>query len=225
MNIEELGAEFEAQNPTAAEGKKDLVCVKENNAVTERAEKNQISANTVVGDTQQKILSLAQNKIQSDKIIKKHARKIAEITDKAIKVDAEKTALNVEKQDAANKVEKQEIKNKLIVLKAEAKRLRKEQAQLNREQKADHKARRKKQKWDLYSGKLTKMGYSYVPNVFILSMLLFFDGVKSFFDGVGKVSTSFVVAMKWVLLIGAILIVLFSIPVTREWITNLLKGG
>ncbi len=224
MNIEELGAEFEAQNPTAAEEKKDLVCVENNEEVSEY-KPAALSANDVVGNTQQEILKRAKDKIKSKKILKKHASRIAKITDKAIGVDAERAALNVEKQDAANKVEKQEIKNKLIVLKAEAIRLRKEQAQLNREQKADHKARRKKQKWDLYSGKLTKMGYSYVPNIFILSMLLFFDGVKSFFDGVGKVSTSFVVAMKWVLIVGAILIVLFSVPVTREWITNLLKGG
>lgn len=223
MNIEELGAEFEAQNSNAAEEKKDLVCVENKEEVAEY-KPDALSANDVVGNTQQEILKRAKDKIKSEKILEKHASRIAKITDKAIGVDAERAALNVEKQDAANKVEKQEIKNRLIVLKAEATRLRKEQAQLNREQKADHKARRKKQKWDLYSGKLTKMGYSYVPNVFILSMLLFFDGVKSFFDGVGKVSTSFVVAMKWVLIVGAILIVLFSVPVTREWITNLLKG-
>ena len=69
------------------------------------------------------------------------------------------------------------------------------------------------------------MKYTYVPNVFVLSMLLFFDGIRSFFDGLGTVSTSIVIAMKWVLLFGAICIVLFSIPVTREWIVNLLGGN
>lgn len=77
----------------------------------------------------------------------------------------------------------------------------------------------------MYKDKLEKMKYTYVPNVFVLSMLLFFDGIRSFFDGLGTVSTSIVKAMKWVLLFGAICIVLFSIPVTREWIVNLLGGN
>ena len=71
----------------------------------------------------------------------------------------------------------------------------------------------------------SKMKYSYVPNAFILSMLLFFDGVKSFFDGLGTVSTAIVKALKWVILVGLILVVLFSIPITREWIINLLSTG
>lgn len=213
MDIEKLAEKFEQEQPEES---------KPETAVAVKSEGG-ISAFDVVGGTQQEVLRRAQDKINSEKILEKHASKIAKITDKAMEVDAERAALNVQQQDAVNKVEKQEIKNKLIVLKAEAKRLKREQKQQSREQKADHKARNKAAKWEQYKDKLTKMNYTYVPNPFILSMLLFFDGLKSFFDGLGTLSTAIVKALKWVLLIGAILIVLFSIPVTREWIINLLN--
>lgn len=220
MNIEDLARKFEEENPNVTEQKKDLVSVE---SVKEVADIPNTSTDDVVGKTKQQILQRAQEKIKSNKIIEKHAKKLAQISDDAIKVDSERADLKVRQQDADNKVEKQEIKNRLIVLKAEATRLKKEQQQLNREQRADHKARNKAAKWDLYKGKLGKMGYDYVPNVIVLSMLLFFDSIKSFFDGVGAVSTAAVKALKWVLLIGAILIVLFSVPVTRNWLINLLN--
>lgn len=213
MDLEKLAREFEEnQQPKA-----NIEVVKSNIATK--------SAMNVVDDVQQEILRRAKQKINSESILEKHANKITKITDEAMRVDAERASLNVKEQDAANKAEKQEIKNKLIVLKAEAKRLKKEQRQLNLDQKAEHKARSKQAKWDLYKDKLKKMKYDYVPNRFILSMLLFFDGVKSFFDGIGAVSTAFLKAMKWILLLGAILIVLFAIPVTREWILEILRGG
>lgn len=204
------------------------VPIQENNhssLVEKSIESNILSVDTVVENVQQKVLGLAKEKINSEKILDKHAENIAKITDKAMEVDAERVSLTVEQQDADNKVTKQEIKNKLIVLKAEAIRLEKEQKQLNKEQKADHKRRNKEARWELYKNKLEKMNYSYVPNIFILSMLLFFDGVRSFFDGLGTVSTAIVKAFKWVILIGIVLIVLFSIPVTREWLINLLGGN
>lgn len=221
MDIEELAREFEAENQNTVENT-NLISV-EKNEVAEQTDINPLSANSVVVEAQKTILQRAKDKIVEDKILEKHAKKIADITDKAIKVDADRAALNVAKQDADNKTDKQEIKNKLIVLKAEASRLKKEQKQLNREQRADHKARNKEAAWQLYSGKLTKMKYDYVPNKFILSMLLFFDGMKSFFDGLGTVSTAIVKALKWVLLVGAIAGILFAIPATREWLINLLK--
>ncbi len=180
--------------------------------------------NKVLEGVQKKILEEASKKISSKDIVEKHAESLKEMADKAIQVDAEKASLIVAKQDADNKVEKQKIKNQLIELNAEAKRIAREQKQLNKEQKADHKARNKQAKWDIYKDKLEKMKYSYVPNPFVLSMLLFFDGVRSFFDGLGTVSTAIVKALKWFILCGAILIVLFSIPVTREWIINFLGG-
>lgn len=237
MNQEELkrfAKEFEAQqdkteqmeSTTADAAIESPPVVK---TETECLEQPTVSANVdfgaVVGGVQQEILVKAKKKIASDKIVEKHSESLKNIADKALEVEAEQASLQVQQQEADNKVRKQEIRNQLIVLKAQAKRLEKEQKQLNKEQRADHKARNKQAKWELYGDKLSKMKYSYVPNVFILAMLLFFDGVRSFFDGLGTVSTAIVKALKWVLLIGAILIVLFSIPVTREWITNLLSGG
>lgn len=222
MNFEEMAQEFEAKQ--AEKDVERAVAVIENKDVANPLPQS-ITAYDVVGGTQQEILKRAQEKINSEKILEKHAAKIAKITDDAMAVDAERAALNVQQQDANNKAEKQEIKNRLIVLKAEAKRLRKEQKQLNIEQKANHKARNKAAKWELYKDKLEKMKYNYVPNAFVLSMLLFFDGLKSFFDGLGTVSTAIVKALKWVLLIGAIFIVIMAIPVTREWFKNLIAGG
>lgn len=170
------------------------------------------------------ILKKAEEKINSEKIIDKHAEQIAKIKDKQISVDTQRASIKVEKEEVNNKVEKQEIDNKLIVLNAEARRLKREQKQLDKEQKAQHKIRSKNAKWEVYKDKLTKMNYSYVPNAFILGMLLFFDGLKSFFDGLGAVSTAIVKAFKWILIIGIIVAVLFIIPVTRYWIVDLLSG-
>lgn len=178
----------------------------------------------VVGGVKQNILNKAKEKIADEKSVDRHAENLKNIANKALDVEAEYASLQVQEQEADNKVHKQEIKNRLIVLKAEAVRLAKEQKQLNKEQKADHKRRNMEAKWELYKDKLTKMKYTYVPNAFVLAMLLFFDGVRSFFDGLGTVSTAIVKALKWFILIGIILIVLFSIPVTREWITNILTG-
>lgn len=232
-DLERFAQEFEAQQPKTEQ---PIEAVSETDALPvvktethEITERKVVSPNgdfvAVVGGVQQDILERAQKKISSEKIVDKHAENLKKVADKAFEVDAERASLTVQEQEADNKVRKQEIKNRLIVLKAEAKRLEKEQEQLNREQKADHKARNKAAKWELYKDKLEKMHYSYVPNIFVLSMLLFFDGVRSFFDGLGTVSTAIVKACKWLFLIGAILIVLFSIPVTREWLINLLSGG
>lgn len=225
--LERLAREFEAQQTQEAVGEKDaLPVVKTEHEITERTV---VSPNggfaSVVGGVQQDILDKAKEKISDEKIVDKHAESLKKVADEALRVQAEQASLQVQQQEANNKVRKQEIRNQLIVLKAEAQRLEKEQKQLNKEQEADHKARNKAAKWELYKDKLTKMHYSYVPCAFVLAMLLFFDGVRSFFDGLGAVSTAIVKALKWVLLISAILIVLLAIPVTRDWLTNLLAGG
>lgn len=176
-----------------------------------------------IGDAKQKIIQKAAEKIQDEKLIEKHSDAIAKISDRALEVEAEKQRLIVEEVNADNKVVAQEIKNRLIVLKAEAKRLEKEQKQLDKDQKADHKRRDKDAKWELYGEKLTKMKYTYVPNIFVLSMLLFFDGLKSFFDGLGSVSTAIAKAFKWVLIAAIILAAIMIIPVSREWLLSLLQ--
>lgn len=179
----------------------------------------------VVGSVSHDILARAQEKISDEKIVDKHAENLKRVADRALEVDAERANLTVQEQDADNRVHKQEIRNRLIVLKAEAERLEREQKQLNREQKAEHRARNKAAQWELYKDKLERLHYDYVPCTFVLAMLLIIDGIRSFFDGLGTVSTAIVKALKWVLLVGAILIVLLAIPVTRDWLTNLLSGG
>lgn len=236
-DIEKLAQEFEAQDNTAEQSAEiiqeneaealPVVMAEQPKEIIEQAPASAPVGNfsSVVEGVGQDILGEARKKITDPKVINKHAEQLKDIADKSLDVQAETASLVVQQQDADNKVKKQEIKNRLIVLKAEAGRLEKEQKQLDKEQKAEHKAKNKQAKWELYKDKLSKMGYTYVPNVVILAMLLFFDGVKSFFDGLGTVSTAIVKACKWLFLIGAILIVLFSIPVTREWIINLLSGG
>lgn len=178
---------------------------------------------TAVGDTQRKIIEKAKEKINDEKMIEKHSESIAKITDRALEVEAEQQRLVVEKVNADNKVVAQEIKNRLIVLKAEAKRLKREQKQANKDQKQEHKRRNQEAKWELYKGKLTKMKYDYVPNELILRMLLFFDGLVSFFNGIGATSTAIVKALKWLIIIAVLIVIIIAIPVTREWFLTLLK--
>ena len=223
-NIEEQQSAIE-QSTTMETGAPLVVKTNDENLAERPAFSVGGNFSSVVGSVQQDILAKAQEKISDERIVDKHAENLKKVADRALEVDAERANLSVQEQDADNKVRKQEIKNKLIVLNAEAKRLKKEQKQISKEQKADHKARNKAAKWELYKDKLERMHYSYVPCGFVLAMLLFFDGVRGFFDGLGAVSTAMVKALKWVLLIGAILIVLFAIPVTRDWLTNLLSGG
>lgn len=174
-------------------------------------------------EAKKRIVEKAAEKIQDESIIEKHSEEIARISDRAIEVDAERQRLAVEEANADNKVIAQEIKNRLIVLKAEAKRLKKEQKQLDKDQKFEHKKRVKEAKWDMFGKKLQKMKYDYVPNAFVLAMLLFFDGVKGFFDGLGSVSTAIVKAFKWVLIGVAIISVIMIVPVTRDWFLSLLQ--
>ena len=235
MDLEKLAQDFDAQEnvveqtdeiiPETKTEELSVVVTDQPKALVEPNGTANVGFSSVVGSVQSNILEKAKVKITDEKIVEKHAESLADIADKALEVQAETASLQVQEQEADNKVRKQEIRNKLIVLNAEADRLKREQKQFNKEQKADHKARNKQAKWELYKDKLTKMKYSYVPNAFILSMLLFFDGVKSFFDGLGTVSTAIVKALKWVILVGLILVVLFSIPITRELIINLLSTG
>lgn len=175
-----------------------------------------------VDNVKGKIINEALIKVDNKHSIDKHAKKLADVADEALRADVEKESLKVEKTKADNKVEKQEIRNRLIELKTETKRLKKEHKQILKEQKAEHKKRNKDILWEVYKGKLEKMKYDYVPNIVILKMLLCIDGIVSFFDGVGKISTAIMKAIKWLIIIGIVIGVLMIVPVTREWALNLL---
>lgn len=183
----------------------------------------QVGVGEAIFDVKEKVIKEAVEKINDEKIINKHSDKIAEISDQALEVEAEQQRLIVEKAKANNKVVKQEIKNQLIILRAEAKRLRMEQKQIDKDLRAKHKKQNKEHLWEIYGDRLTKAHYDYVPNIFVLGMILVIDGVKSFFDGVGAISTSIVRAVKWALLIVAIVAVVMIIPITRNWILDLFQ--
>lgn len=175
-----------------------------------------------VDNVKDKITNEALVKVDNRHSIDKHAKKLADVADKALRADIDKEDLKVEKTKAENKAKKQEIKNRLIALKTEAKRLKREHKQILKEQKADHKKRNKDILWETYKDKLEKMKYTYVPNIVILKMLLGIDGIVSFFEGVGKISTAIMKAIKWLIFIGIAIGVLMVIPTTRNWILNLL---
>lgn len=195
---------------------KEIVEKRENNTAYFENVSNAIT------QVEERIVEKAVVKVNDQKIIEKHSRKLAEISDKAIEAETEKQELVVESKRADNKVRRQEIKNRLIELQTETIRLQKEQKQILKEQKADHKKRNKDAQWQIYQGKLQKMGYTYVPNPFILKMLLCIDGIVSFFEGVGKISTAIMKAIKWIIILGIIAGVLFAIPTTRDWLTGLM---
>lgn len=198
-----------------------------NEIVEKKTQETQIQETGVgvggaVGNVKGKIVDEAINKVDNNKSVKKHADELAKVANDAIRADIDKENLKVQRTRAENKAEKQRIKNELIALKTEAKRLKREKKQILREQRADHKKRNKDALWEIYKDKLTKMGYSYVPNRFVLGMLLFFDGVVGFFNGVGAISTAIMKALKWILIAGVIFGVLMIFPTTKEWLLGLL---
>ena len=198
-----------------------------NEIVEKKTQETQIQETGVgvggaVGNVKGKIVDEAINKVDNNKSVKKHADELAKVANDAIRADIDKENLKVQRTRAENKAEKQRIKNELIALKTEAKRLKREKKQILREQRADHKKRNKDALWEIYKDKLTKMGYSYVPNRFVLGMLLFFDGVVGFFNGVGATSTAIMKALKWILIVGVIFVVLMIFPTTKEWLLGLL---
>ena len=134
-----------------------------------------------INEVEEKIVQKAVLKVNDEQIIEKHAKRLAEISDEALEAETEKQELIVKDKKAQNKAEKQEIRNRLIALKTEAIKLKREKKQTLKEQKADHKKRNKDALWEIYKDKLTKMKYTYVPNRFILKMLLFMVVVKLVF--------------------------------------------
>ena len=198
-----------------------------NEIVEKKTQETQIQETGVgvggaVGNVKGKIVDEAINKVDNNKSVKKHADELAKVANDAIRADIDKENLKVQRTRAENKAERQRINNELIALKTEAKRLKREKKQILREQRADHKKRNKDALWEIYKDKLTKMGYSYVPNRFVLGMLLFFDGVVGFFNGVGATSTAIMKALKWILIAGVIFGVLMIFPTTKEWLLGLL---
>ena len=173
-------------------------------------------------ETKRNIVDKAMPKINDEKIVEKHAKKLAENADESIRVELEQQQLEIAKGDAKNKVTRKEIANQLFVLKQEAIRLKKEQKHLNKLQKEEQIKESDRVYWANHGTTLEGYKMHEGSNRTFCNVLLWLDGVKGFFLGLGKVSTALISALKYVLIVGAILIVLLIIPVSREWLLNLL---
>ena len=203
MNIEKLAQQFEAQHSKTEYPKVE---------VTEL----ELPAVVLTENENADIQSVAEN-TESEK----NDGEESKLADELRKAQEERENLRVQKQEADNKIRKQEIKNDLIVLKAKAIRLKREQRQLIKEQKIDHKVRSKEARWQLHKDSLTQMKYTYVPNLIVLYVLLFINGVTGFFKGLRAVNPTLLKVIRWVVVIGIILAILFSIPSTNQWLRNL----
>lgn len=188
--------------------------------------KNAIGFNTSVeetlGNVKSKILSNAEDKINDEKIIEKHSKKLAENADEAIAVELDKQSLENEKKKADNKATKKEIKNRLFVLKQEAKRLKKEQRHLNILQKQEQKKESDKTYWQNHGDTLAQYKMHEGSNRIFCEILLWLDGIKGFINGLGSLSTAIINALKWIILGGLAFIVIMIIPNLREWFLTLL---
>lgn len=173
-------------------------------------------------DTKKNIVEKALPIINDERIVKKHAKKLAENADEGIKVELETQELEIKKKHATNRVTRKEISNKLYILRQEAKRIKKEQAHLNAQQKEEHRMKNEELYWRNHGDTLTEYKMRKGSNRLFCDILLWLDGIKGFLTGLGKVSTALIGALKWILIISAVLIVMLIIPVTREWLLDLL---
>lgn len=170
----------------------------------------------------QSIVEKASEQINDKAKIDKKAKTLTELVDKKFAVDAETKNVEIEEQDVNNKAKKKELRNRLIVLRNEAKRIKKEQKNLNKQQRIEHKNATKAALWETYGKALTELGYDYVPNKLTLAILMFLVGAKAFINGMNKIGNALVKCLKWAFVIGFILVIVFSIPASRQWILNVL---
>lgn len=185
-------------------------------------ELSNVNTSNVLGTVKEDILQGAKQKLDNQKTKDKHSKKLAEVADTAIEAEIEIERLKVSKIQAKNKADKRAIANELYVLKQEHKRNKKEQRSLNENQRIEHKIIVKEKKWETYGKSLQTLGYDYVPNIIVLSIIMFLVGAKAFFNGIAKTGDSMVKALKWIILVVAILAIIFIIPVTREWLLSIL---
>lgn len=185
-------------------------------------ELSNVNTSNVLGTVKEDILQGAKQKLDNQKTKDKHSKKLAEVADTAIEAEIEIERLKVSKIQAKNKADKRAIANELYVLKQEHKRNKKEQKSLNENQRLEYQKIAKEKKWETYGKSLQTLGYDYVPNIIVLSIIMFLVGAKAFFNGIAKTGDSMVKALKWIILVVAILAIIFIIPVTREWLLSIL---
>lgn len=172
--------------------------------------------------TVESIVTKAQERINSEEITDKHARALAENADARIANEIDRQNVENERRAADNEISRKELSNTLFRIKQESKRLREEQRHLAAMQKQAHKAEKKKAYWEAHKASLEQYGMHEGSSRLACNILLFLDGVKGFFLALAKVSDALVKALKWILIILLITGVIMAIPVTRNWILNLL---
>lgn len=170
----------------------------------------------------EKIVTEAQKKVGDQKIIDKNAKALADVAQERLTNEIERQRVENKRNEATNKVDKKEIANELYKIKQESKRLKKEQKHLSAMQAQEHKSARAEAYWSEHKDTLVQYGMKQGSSRLACNILLWLDGVKSFFTGLSKVSDAIVKALKWVLIVGGVFAVLMIVPVTRNWLLDLL---
>lgn len=185
-------------------------------------EDNQAPVSVALEATAASIVEKAQEKINSDKIVDKHAKALARNADARIANEIEKQNVANEKAKAKNASDRKEIANALFKLKQEGKRLKSEQKHLSKMQKSAQKAEKKHNYWESHKDTLEQYKMHEGSSIVACTILLFLDGVKCFFIGLSKVSEALVKAIRVFLVFAIIFAVLMLVPITRQWFLTLL---
>lgn len=170
----------------------------------------------------EKIVTEAQKKVGDKKTIDKNAKALADVAQERLTNEIDRQRVENARKAADNKIDRKTLANELYKIKQESKRLKKEQRHLSAMQKQRHEQDRSAAYWGEHSETLLQYGMKQGSSRIACNILLWLDGVKSFFTGLGKVSDAIVKALKWVLIIGGVVAVLMIVPVTRNWLLELL---
>lgn len=168
------------------------------------------------------IVEKAQERINSERLVDKHAKALAKNADDRIANEIERQNVINEKQKANNKAEKKAIETELYKIKQEKKRLKKEQEHLTDMQEQQQKTEKIHNFWETHKATLEQYKMHEGSNRLACKILLWLDGIKCFFNGLSKLSDALMKALKYVFIFGGILAILMIVPVTRNWLLNLL---
>ena len=212
----------EKQSPVATEDNSTLPAVQKHTQIAPTGEPEQFDIGGIIESHAFSIASEAATQISKPEKVKHHADSLAKTVDAQIANAIE--AKNVQNQikAAQNLIDKKELKNRLYQVEQEGKRIRKEEQHKNELQKARHKQEDYEQFWATYENTLSAYEMKKGSNRFFCRIILALDGIKGFFNGIGKVSTAIIKALKFIFIGGAIFGILYAIPTTRAWLQALL---
>lgn len=170
----------------------------------------------------EKIVNEAQKKVGDKKTIDKNAKALADVAQERLTNEIDRQRVENARKAADNKIDRKTLANELYKIKQESKRLKTEQKHLSAMQAQEHKRERAEAYWNEHKDTLVQYGMKQGSSRLACNILLWLDGVKSFFTGLSKVSDAIVKALKWVLIVGGVFAVLMIVPVTRNWLLDLL---